>query len=469
MNQLIFDSATKLTAMVRAKEISPVELVEEQIRRIEEVNPKINAYVTTTFEKAIDQARNAEKEIMQGAPIGPLHGLPISVKDTIETAGVRTVSGTRLRETFVPERDATVVERLKRAGAIVLGKTNVPECAMDYRSENPVFGRTNNPWDADRVPGGSSGGEAAAIAAGCSVAGVGSDLGGSIRIPAHFCGITGLKPTPGRIPGSGHFPATTGPFSAGASLGPLARKVEDLRLMYRALVGLDASDPASLPLTARDLPHDLKSLRVMWHADDGIAPVTAATRETLERAAAVLEDTVLEVVDHRPKGLDLSHDLWFDWLARVGSAAIVKIYEGKEEMMGPLVKALKRASERRPLTMDEFASAWFKRDRLRASVISEMMHCQVMLAPVVAVPAFRHDHTGDFDIEGRKVAYLKAFSYAQAYNLLGLPSVAVPCGSSPEGLPIGVQVVGRPFDEETVLRVASLLEDGLGGYKRPPI
>ena len=248
MSDLNFQSAVKLAAMVRAKEVSPVEVVEAHIRRIEEVNPRLNAFVTTTFDRAREAAARAERQVMSGDPLGLLHGVPVSIKDTIDTAGVRTVAGTRLRETFVPEADAAVVAKLQREGAIILGKTNVPELAMDYRSVNPVFGCTNNPWNLECVPGGSSGGEAAAIAAGCSAAGMGSDLGGSIRVPSHFCGTVGLKPTPGRIPGSGHFPPNLGPFAVGASLGPIARRVEDLALMLKALAGFDPSDTVSVPL-----------------------------------------------------------------------------------------------------------------------------------------------------------------------------------------------------------------------------
>ncbi len=191
MSELIFTSATQLAEMIRTKQVSPVEVVEAHIRRIEQVNPKLNAFVTTTFDSARKEARVAELGITRGESVGPMHGVPVSIKDTFETAGVRTVAGSRLLENNIPDRDAPVVARLKRAGAIILGKTNVQEFAMDFRSENPVFGRTSNPWDLARVPGGSSGGEAAAIASGCSPAGVGSDLGGSIRVPSHFCGTWG--------------------------------------------------------------------------------------------------------------------------------------------------------------------------------------------------------------------------------------------------------------------------------------
>ncbi len=472
MKELIFESACKLAQLIRSKEVSPVELVEAHIRRIEEVNPRLNAFVTTTFERAMDEARAAEQKIGRMSGTRPLLGVPVSIKDTIDTAGIRTVAGTRLREAFVPETDAPVVERLKRAGAIILGKTNVPECAMDYRSENPVFGATRNPWNTDHVPGGSSGGEGAAIASGCSAAGIGSDLGGSIRVPSHFCGITGLKPTPGRIPGTGHFPASIGPFALGCSLGPMARRVEDLALMLKVLAGFDPSDPASVPMPFQHPPsahseRDERWRRVMFYTDDRISPVTQATRLTVKRAAETLAGLGYRVEERRPKGLERAHDLWFAWLGMTGVPAVIQLYEGKEELMGPLIEGLKRIIEQRPLTVEQLMSAWFERDLLRASVVNEMTDWPIILAPVTATPAFKQGHQGGFEIEGREVEYLKAFSYAQAFNLLGLPAVALPCGRSPEGLPIGVQLVGRPFEEEDLLVTAALLEEALGDYERP--
>jgi len=467
-SDLTFQSATALAGLIRSKQASPVEVLEAHIQRIEQVNPKLNAFVTTTFDRARQQAREAEQRIASGGRLGLLEGVPVSIKDSIETAGIRTVAGTRLRESFVPAVDAPVVARLKRAGAILLGKTNVPECCLDFRAENPVFGRTSNPWALDRVPGGSSGGEAAAISSGCSAAGMGSDLGGSIRVPAHFCGIVGLKPTPGRIPGSGHFPPSAGVFWLAAVIGPLARRVEDLVLLLKVLGGYEPSDPMSVPLPARNLKKiNPRRAKVMWYADDGIAPVTAATRQTIERAASALAEHGFAMAQRRPQGLERAYDLWYTWLCESGVPDVIAMYKGKDELMGPLIRDMK--SRVRPLSLGEFFAAWYARDELRASVLNEMAEHPIILAPAAALPAFRHEHRGPFDVDGQQVDYLKAFSYTETYNLLGLPVVVVPCGKSPEGLPIGVQVVGRPFEEETVLAVAALLEESLGGYQRPPL
>jgi amidase len=468
MIELTYASATELARAIRRGDVSSEEVIIAYLNRIEEINPKLNAFVYVATDEALSQARDADRT--RGQFKGPLHGVPVSIKDTIETAGIPTVAGTRLRQSFIPESDAPVVARLKQAGAIILGKTNVPECAMDYRCENPVFGRTSNPWDLGRVPGGSSGGEAAAIASGCSPAGVGSDLGGSIRVPAHFCGITGLKPTPGRIPGSGHFPPGIGPFALGASLGPMARRVEDLALMLKVLAGFEPTDPASVPIPPRNLDQiRLDGMKVMWYTDDGISPTTAATRQAVYSAVATLADRGFEISERRPTGIERSHELWYVWLAQSGVPGVISLYDGKQELMGPLLVALKQVAETQSLAMSQFLSAWYARDMLRAEVVSQMSDWPIIIAPVAAIPAFEHDHRNGFEIEGKQVEYLKAFSYAQAYNLLGLPVVVVPCGRSPEGLPIGVQVVGRPFEEETVLAVASIIEEALGGYERPPI
>src|SRR6266852_3459130 len=232
--ELATKSATELAALIRSRVVSPVEVLEAHLRRIERLNPQLNAIVTLAPD-ALDRARAAESALTTGGEIGTLHGVPLTVKDTIETEGVRTTSGSRLLTEHIPVRDAAVVARLKSAGAIVCGKTNTPEMAAYYECDNPVFKRTNNPYDLSRTSGGSSGGEAAAIAACMSPGGIGSDLAGSIRIPAHFCGIAGLKPGTGRVPGAGQFPESIGPYSLGSVIGPMARTIDDLQLLFSVL------------------------------------------------------------------------------------------------------------------------------------------------------------------------------------------------------------------------------------------
>src|SRR5215813_11456527 len=233
-NELTGHSATNLLQLIRKREISPVEVVNAYLQRIEKFNPRLNAIVTIAPD-VISRAKEAEAALTRGLDCGKLAGLPFTIKDTIETAGLRSTSGSLRRAYCVPERDAPAVARLRAAGAIILGKTNTAEMAMDYTSDNPVFGRTNNPYDITRSPGGSSGGEAAAIAARLSPAGLGSDLAGSVRIPSHFCGVAGMKPSTVRVPGAGQFPPSTGPYSLGSVIGPMARSVNDLQLLLDVL------------------------------------------------------------------------------------------------------------------------------------------------------------------------------------------------------------------------------------------
>ncbi len=279
----------------------------------------------------MDQARAAEAAVMRGNNLGALHGVPITIKDTIETAGLRTTSGSAIRATFIPEHDAPAVARLKAAGAIILGKTNVAEMAMDYTAENPVFGRTNNPYDLSRTPGGSSGGEAAAIASCMSPGGLGSDLAGSIRIPSHFCGIAGLKPATGRVPGGGQFPPSIGPYSLGAVIGPMARRVEDLQTLYDVLA--DKHTSSSL-VAARD---HLKGSRVAWYTDDGVAPVTDETRRAVEAAARALAEAGLLTEECRPPHVERGHDLWLKLFSRASVVQLREVYKGHEQEAGSFV------------------------------------------------------------------------------------------------------------------------------------
>src|SRR6185369_9471163 len=279
---MITESLEKIARLIKTREVSPVEVVEAHLEQISRLNPKLNAIVTI----APDVLERA-KAVEQG---GPLYGLPLTIKDTIETAGLLTTSGSKMRSNYVPTSDAPSVARLKAAGAIILGKSNAAEMAMDYTADNPVFGRTNHPLNHELTPGGSSGGEAVAIATHMSPGGLGSDLAGSVRIPAHFCGICGLKPTTGRVPGELQFPPSIGPYSLGAVIGPLARTAADLRLLLAAL--------SKDPFERRS--HDLRGVRVAWYTDDGVAPVTDETARAVAAVARALSDAGLHVEEQRP-------------------------------------------------------------------------------------------------------------------------------------------------------------------------
>ncbi len=431
-----------------------MEAVEAYLRRIERLNSELNAVVTLDPE-AVERAREAEAAVMQGAGTGPLHGVPLTVKDTIETRGLRTTSGSRLRAQFVPEEDATAVARLRAAGAIILGKTNVPEMAIPYECDNPVFGRTNNPHDPGKTPGGSSGGEAAAISACLSAAGLGSDLSGSIRVPAHFCGVAGLKPTTGRVPGDGHFPPAVGAFALGAVVGPMARRVEDLSLLFNVLTGERSSAAA-----------DVRGWRVAQFVDES-TPVSEETQEAVGAALRALAEAGMVVVDERPPGIERAIDLWPALFSRASAAQLRETYGEHEEEAGPVVRAVLDAAERRQEhDAEEFERALAERDRLREALGGWMKATPLVVAPVGAVPAFEHG-ARRVVVRGRQLSVFRAFGYSRAANVLGLPAAAVPAGRSRDGLPVGVQVIGRPFEEETVLAAASIIEAALGGWARP--
>jgi amidase len=371
----------------------------------------------------------------------------------------------------VPGTDAPAVARLRAAGAIVFAKTNTSELALDYNADNSLFGRTNNPHDLARTPGGSSGGCAAAVSACLSPASLGSDLVGSIRIPAHFCGIAGLFPTPGRVPTVGHFPPTDGALAKGASLGPLARTVDDLALLFDALAGEDNSHNSTRADDARQFVSEtqLRGLRVACYTEDGVVPLTAETKRAVEAAASALSAAGLELIEARPPELVCATELWLALFSREVGGIVRAEYAGREQLAGASVRALLKreadtASAR--VAAGERFDAWAERERLRAALLERMREMPLVLAPVGASAAFAHG--------ARKVAIgdgefntFRAFSYAQACNVFALPAACVPAGRTREGLPVGVQIIGRPFQERLVLSAARVIETALGGWQPP--
>jgi amidase len=466
-------SATELAALIRARTVSPVEVTEALLRRIEEVNPSLNAIVTLAAD-AIDQARIAEAALTRGDDVGPLHGVPLTIKDTIDTRGLRTTGGSRLLAEHVPDRDATVVARLKAAGAIILGKTNTPEMAIPYETDNPVFGRSNNPYNPLMTPGGSSGGEAAAIAACLSPAGLGSDLSGSIRVPAHFCGIVGLKPTAGRVPSDGHVPPATGPLTLGECVGPMARQVKDLGLLFRVV-----SDATQFEVGDDELPADLSvallaGKRVAFFTGDDTVPITEETTKAIEAAAKVLSEAGLEVNEAKPPGISEGPRLWIDLFSRAAREQLQEFYRGRESEAGPLVSRALQIDARAKNDLgakieraEALARALVERERLREEILRWMKSTPLVVMPVGSVPAFAHG-ASRVDVRGKSLSIFRAFGYTHAANVFGLPSAVVPAGRSDEGLPIGVQIIGRPFEERTVLAAAAVMEETLGGWQRPP-
>src|SRR6266852_2582220 len=446
MSELSLLSATEMAKRVREKQLSPVELVEAHLSRIETLNPKLNAFVQIDGERARHQAQQAEAAIMRGETLGPLHGVPISIKSSIEVA------------------------RLRAAGAIILGVTNTPELLMAWETDNLLYGRTNNPWDLTRTAGGSSGGEAAAIAAGLSAGGVGSDGGGSIREPAHFTGICGLKPTPGRIPSTGHFPKSGGPFALLGVVGPMARTVADLKILFEAMAGPDDGDPSSAPVSLRHIGEkELRGVGIGFFEDDGRTPVTAETRLAVTQAANLLSQRGLRVEQFRPDGREEARQLWWKLFGTAGGMILRPMLRGYESELSPILREFSSWTAAEPAhTGDSLLATWLGRDDLRERALLQMREYPVLLCPTAAIPAFRHGER-EWQVEGKTVKYLDAWSYCEWFNLLGFPAAVVPMGRSPEGLPIGVQIVGRPWEEELVLAVASTLEEARGEWSQPPM
>jgi Asp-tRNA(Asn)/Glu-tRNA(Gln) amidotransferase A subunit family amidase len=469
MEKIIFATIADIATGIREKKFSPVQVVDAHLERAAALQPKLNAFVHLDVEGAREQARAAEAALMRGERVGPLHGVPLTIKSCIDAAGWPTPAGSLLRKDYVPQVDAPLVARLRAAGAIVLGNTNTPEYLMAYETDNSLSGKTSNPWDVERSAGGSSGGEAAVIAAGCSAGGVGSDGGGSIRVPAHFCGICGLKPTPGRIPATGHFPGGGGAFGWIGVVGPMARTVADLRALFEVTAGPDEGDALSVPVPVRAVKkEEVGKLRIGILESDALGKETAETTAAVERAARLLSEQGFAVDTKRLKGLDRTIELWWYFFGPVIASIIWESFVGQAEMMSPTLREYVRlATAEMKLTYDGFLKACDERDRLRAEILRQMEEVTVLLSPVSAGPAFGHGE-GNWR-SGAKENYRETMRHSQWLNLAGFPGVAVPLGRSREGLPIGVQVIGRPYEDELVLAVAETIERRRGPWQAPPL
>ncbi len=470
MNDLLADDACTLVARIAAGEISAREAVSACLDRIAEVDRHLNAFVDVRAEDALREAQafddGARRISARGQPAPVLGGVPVTVKSAIEVAGLRCETGSASRLGIRAATDAVAVARLRAAGAIVLGTTNVAEMLMGYETVNPLHGATCNPWDLARTPGGSSGGESAAIAAGCSFAGLGSDGGGSIRVPAHFTGICGLKPTPGRVPSTGHQPACLGPFSLIGVVGPMARSAADLRRLFHVLGGWDADDPYATPLLTTATPYPPAG-EVWWFDTDDRAPATQETRAAVATAVAALAAQDYLVRQERPALLDQAAALWDVFFGDAGEMLLTAAL-GDEARTLPILAAMHRErGPRLPLTALRLSEAWAERDRLRAAFVHALQG-RIIVCPVTAIPAFRHGER-QWTVEGRAVGYLDAMIYTQWFNILGMPAAVVPVGRSADGLPIGVQVVGAPFMEAPVLEAAAAIERHGGRFVPPSL
>jgi Asp-tRNA(Asn)/Glu-tRNA(Gln) amidotransferase A subunit family amidase len=467
MSSLHYASIAKAVSLLRAKQISPLELVESELSRIAALQPTLNPFVHLDAASARAAAHSASQQIARGDSLGPLHGIPLTVKSCIEVAGWPVPAGSLLRAKETPSRSASIVERFRNAGAILLGSTNTPEFLMAYETDNRVSGRTSNPWNPLYSSGGSSGGEAAAIAAGCSFGGIGSDGGGSVRVPSHFCGICGLKPTPGRIPATGHIPPGNSSFGWIGVVGPMARTAADLRVLFNVLAGPDSGDPFSIPAPIQETPSEkLRNLRIGLLDSSRIGPATPESRAAVQRAAKLLEQSGFHVEPFQLHSLDRAFDLWWYFFGPVIAQLFEPLVTGKESQLSPVfLDYLEAAREETPITMQDFVAKSAARDFERSRILNAMEDVPVLLSPVSSAPAFRHGE-GNWN---PTTGYRTTMRHSQWLNLAGLPGLSVPMSISSEGLPIGVQLIGRPCEEELLLAIAESLEQARGPWQPPPL
>jgi len=454
MQDITSAPASELAAAIRERRVSSVEALEAHLAQIARHNPRLNAVVTLDEEEARLRARQADLAVSRGEIWGPLHGVPMTLKDGHSTAGMRTTAGHPPLADYVPQQDGTVAARLKEAGAIIMGKTNVSPLLLDIQSSNEIFGRTNNPYDTGRTPGGSSGGAAAALAVGMTPLEVGSDLAGSIRIPAHFCGVFGLKPTERLVSMHGHIPDVPGQVRTHRimwSIGPLARNVEDLDLALRIIAGPDGRDPDVPPVRLGEKrPAEVKRLRLAWTPTFPGVPVARSTEAALRRlasnlasAGAILEEA-LPAVDFA----DLSRTRTY-----LSRGVRLAFDPGTDE--GP------------PPTLAEYYTALHRRDAFIAEWESFFTKWHALLCPVAMRAAFPHCPTDTpLDVDGETVSYWRMVGHTAPFNFTGHPVAVVPVGQDEDGLPIGVQIVGKRWHDIQLLSVAAAVTEVAGDWRR---
>jgi Asp-tRNA(Asn)/Glu-tRNA(Gln) amidotransferase A subunit family amidase len=461
---LAWTSALELAAMIRAKQVSPVEVTEALLTRIETLNPKLRAYCTVTADVARRAAREAEIAVQKNEPLGPLHGVPFSIKDAIYTRGIRTTGGSRLFADLVPEEDALAVARLRVAGAVILGKTNTSELAHKATTSNRLFGPTRNPWDPTRTPGGSSGGAAAAVAAGLGPLALGTDGGGSIRIPAAFCGVVGLKPSYGRVPQYPGFPGYEGLLVT----GPITRTVRDAAAVMDVIAGGDDRDRVSLPREPGSYldgcEEGVKGRHVAWSPDLGYAAVDPVVLARCEDAAAEFESVGCHVEVVNPAWADIEEEFATLVSAQFHAYWSDQLSVAEAELDPSLVKFIRtgaRVSARDYVLAEERIKAYWN------EVVTFLARFDLLLTPAVAVSPFVGE-SPPREVAGRAVSVLGWMPFAFPFNLTGQPAASVPAGFTDDGLPVGLQIVGRRHADRTVLAAAAAFEAARPWSERRP-
>jgi aspartyl-tRNA(Asn)/glutamyl-tRNA(Gln) amidotransferase subunit A len=453
--EIIFSDATSLAELIRTKGVSPVEVVQAHLDRIAAVNPKINAIVTLA-DGALKAAKAAEAAVLAGDEIGPLHGVPFTVKDSIDTAGVATQRGSPIFKGRVPDADATSVARMKKAGGILLAKTNLPEFSYWIESDNLLSGRSNNPWDVTRTPGGSSGGESAAIAAGMSPIGLGTDLAISVRGPAAQTGITSMKATHGRVPMTGIWPRAPRRFW---HVGPMARSVRDIALAFSQLVGPDGQDAFATSTVEFDAGigrQPDRQLRVGWMVGPGFGPVDPEVAATVKAAAEALKvvGVFVEQVGIPALERDFSLDVFNRLHVMEMKPAFAEATAGREDEMYKMAKTMLSLPE---TSMKDYIDAEQAVERLRDGYADYFSRYDALITHVLPIPAHKHG-VEEFTIDGQTVNATYLQGATVPLNVTGLPGVSMRFGTSKEGLPVNVQIVGKWQAESTILHLASLLE-----------
>ncbi len=467
---LAFTPAWRLRELIDDMQLSPVELTTHLLRRIEEINPRLNAFLTVCADEALAAARLAEEQTARGESMGPLHGISVPIKDLSRTAGVRTTRGSLLYKDDVPDTDDMVVASIKAAGGIVIGKTNTPEFGHRGTTENLLGGPGRNPWDPERTPGGSSGGSAAAVASGLSPVAQGSDGGGSIRVPANYCGVYGLKPSRGRIPAPY---GATGGWNVFGVAGPLTRDVRDAAMMLNVMSGPFPENPMSIleqpPDFTTGLQDGIKGLRVAYAPSIGRMPVDPEVRAVVREAAGLLADLGAEVdeIDPEVDGLTLRESFRKIFVSDM-SAGLGHLLDTQADMLMPTMREYLELAA--TWTVADLARALRDMERFNGLMRDVFLSHDLVLSPVNAVPAFPIEGWPD-TIDGQPVEARWGFTpFCYLYNMTGQPAASVPYGFSSGGMPIGVQLVGRFADEATLLRASAAVEAAHPwAQHRPPV
>ena len=466
---LCFMSAREMNSLIREKELSPVEVLEAVLSRIGKINPKVNAFCTLVPETAMEAARKAEEKVMGGEKVGPLHGVPVAIKDLTPTAGIRTTYGSKIFENHIPDEDGLIVQCLKAAGAIVIGKTNTPEFGAGANTYNAVFGATRNPWKLSLTCGGSSGGSAVALACGLSPLATGSDLGGSLRIPASFCGVVGFRTSPGLVP---VYPGFLG-WDTFSVEGPMARNVGDTALLLSVIAGPDARSPISFPVDPGDFNSaierpEIKGYRVAWSPDLGIIPVDREVRNVAARAAHRFSELGCSVEEAEPDFSGIREVIYVTRSSRMATLHGDKLEKWRDVMNPNLVWNIEQGF---PLTGKQIGEAEKERTAIYHRVRQFFERYDLLLTPTVAVPPFPVETPYPKEINGEPMTnYTDWFLLTYAISITGLPAASVPCGWTSEGLPVGLQIVGRRLAETTVLKAAAAFEAMAPWHeKRPPL